>query len=133
MPLWSKTIRCCWLKGALLGGFLNRDETVEQALRREVKEESGWEVGDLKLLHIKDNPDRPAERERQNIEFVFIAEAKSKVGESDEEVKELEWFDLENLPDFDQIAFDHADDLELYIKYLKENFPVPFIGKYSDR
>ena len=28
-------------KWALLGGFLSRDETIEQALRREIKEESG--------------------------------------------------------------------------------------------
>lgn len=119
-------------KWSLIGGYLSRDETIEQGLKREVREESGWEVENLQLFHIKDNPDRKGS-DRQNVEFVFIVEAKNKVGESDEEVKELKWFDLDNLPPDDQIAFDHGGDLKLYIKCLKENFPLPFIGKYSDR
>lgn len=117
-------------KWALIGGFLSRDETVEQALRREVKEESGWEIENLKLMHIKDNPDRRNE-DRQNIEFVYIAEAKNKKGDSDEETSELHWFSLDSFPPNDQIAFDHADDLMIYIKYLKENLLLPVIGKYN--
>lgn len=116
-------------KWALIGGFLSRDETIEQALKREVKEESGWEIENLKLMHIKDNPDRRNE-DRQNIEFVYIAEAKTKKGESDEETRELKWFSPDDFPLNDQIAFDHSDDLKLYIDYRKKNFLLPIIGKY---
>lgn len=116
-------------KWALLGGFVSRDETIEQAIRREVTEESGWEIDNLKLLHIKDNPDRLGE-DRQNVEFVFIAYAKNKVAEGDEEVKKLEWYSLDNLPPKDQMAFDHRDDLEMYAKYLQKNFLLPVIGKH---
>ena len=116
-------------KWALLGGFLSRDETIEQALRREIKEESGFEVTNLRLLHIKDNPDRPAE-DRQNIEFVYLADATKKVSESDEEVSALVWFSLDTLPPEEEIAFDHGDDLKIYADFLKHNLSLPFVGKY---
>lgn len=32
-------------KWGLLGGFFNRDENLIQAVKREVMEESGWEIG----------------------------------------------------------------------------------------
>jgi 8-oxo-dGTP diphosphatase len=116
-------------KWALIGGFLSRDETIEQALKREIKEESGWEVDNLRLLHIKDNPDRPAE-DRQNVEFVYLADAINKTSESDEEVSKLEWFSLDSIPQKEEIAFDHQDDLTIYTNFLKNNFPLPVIGKY---
>lgn len=115
-------------KWVLIGGFVDRDENLEQALRREIQEECGCEIGTLTLLHIKDNPDRKGE-DRQNVEFIYIAEGLSDVKGSDEEVSRLEWYSLDALPDGESIAFDHGDDLELYKKYLTEKFPLPFIGK----
>ncbi len=115
-------------KWALIGGFMDRDENLEQAIRREILEETGWTITDLQLLRIKDNPDRPAE-DRQNVEFVFIAQAAESEDMHDEEVSRLQWFALDGLPAKDTIAFDHADELELYKKYLEEKFSIPVIGK----
>jgi ADP-ribose pyrophosphatase YjhB (NUDIX family) len=117
-------------KWGLIGGYMSRDETIEQALIREAQEEVGCQISNLKLLHIKDNPDRPGE-DRQNIEFVFVAEAQSEAVQKDEEVPSLEWFSIDNLPPREQIAFDHADDLELYDKYLKNHMALPIIGKFK--
>ena len=90
-------------------------------------EESGWEINDLKLFRINDNPNRPME-DRQNVDIIFIANAVKQTGKSDEEVSHLKWFDLEKLPTKEEIAFDHGDNLELYKKYLKEKFPLPILG-----
>lgn len=117
-------------KWAMIGGFMSRDESIEQALKREIMEESGWEVENFRLLHIKDYPDRPAE-DRQNIEFVYIVEAVRKVAGSDEEVSKLEWFSFDNLPLKEEMAFDHVDDLELYKALLKTDLQLPLIGKYN--
>jgi 8-oxo-dGTP diphosphatase len=114
-------------KWGLLGGFFDRNENLEQAVKREVMEESGWEIDNPKLLKINDNPKRPRE-DRQNVDFVFIALAIKQIKTSDEEVKELKWFSLEKLPQKDSIAFDHGDALELYKKYLKENTVLPVLG-----
>ena len=111
-------------KWALIGGFFDRDETLEQSVKREVLEETGWNIDNVKLFRINDNPNRPKE-DRQNVDIIFITQAKEKVGESDEEVTETEWFALDSLPPRDQIAFDHADSIELYQKYLKEHMQLP--------
>lgn len=115
-------------KWGLIGGYLGRDENLEQALKREISEETQCDADNFTLFHIKDNPDRPAE-DRQNLEFIYIAQTNSDFKEGDEEVLKLEWFTLDQLPSKDQIAFDHGDDLELYKRYLSEKFPLPFIGK----
>lgn len=114
-------------KWALLGGFMGRDEDLEQAVKREVKEESGWVIDNLQLLRINDNPNRPHE-DRQNVDIVFITQAIQQVQTSDEEVRVLKWFELNNLPPKETIAFDHGDSIEIYIKYLKEKFPLPVLG-----
>ncbi|MEK7597128.1 MAG: NUDIX domain-containing protein [Patescibacteria group bacterium] len=111
-------------KWGLLGGFFSRDENLIEAVKREVMEESGWEISDLKLFRINDNPNRPRE-DRQNVDIIFTANAVKQTGRSDEEVTRLKWFDLDKIP---EMAFDHGDALELYKKYLKENFPLPVLG-----
>ena len=107
-------------KWGLLGGFMERDETLEQALAREVKEESGYEIENLKLLRVNSNPDRPAE-DRQNVDVIFVVDAKEKHGQSDEEVTHLQWFSLNDLPPKEMIAFDHADSLEMYKLQTSQN------------
>ncbi|MEI8232987.1 MAG: NUDIX domain-containing protein [bacterium] len=114
-------------KWALLGGFFGFNENLISAVKREVMEESGWEIADLQLFRINDNPDRPRE-DRQNVDMIFVAQAVRQVGRSDEEVSELKWFSLEALPTADGIAFDHSEDLELYKKYLLSPHPLPLLG-----
>jgi len=114
-------------KWGLLGGFLDRDETFIQAVKREVMEESGYEIGNVKLLKINDNPNRPKE-DRQNVDIIFFAEAIKQIGESDEEVKELKWFDLNSLPAKESIAFDHSEAIEIYKNYLDKKITLPVLG-----
>lgn len=114
-------------KYGLLGGYFNRDESLMEALKREVHEESGWEIDNLRLLRINDNPNRPAE-DRQNVDIIFIADAIKNSGESDEEVTHLEWFDLSALPSRENVAFDHYDSLEMYRKYVNGELQIPIVG-----
>lgn len=111
-------------KWALLGGFMGRDETLQQAVRREVLEESGWEIGSLELFCINDNPNRPAE-DRQNVDVIFLAQAVKPIGKSDDEVSNLAWFPIDQLPAIDQIAFDHADHLIAYQTLLQSKERPP--------
>lgn len=115
-------------KWCLLGGYVDRDETTEEAGIRESMEESGWVVENLRLLRVNDNPDRPHE-DRQNVDFIYIADAKEKMGEPDWESAELRWFPLDELPPSSDIAFDHEDSIMLYKKFLTEKFPLPRIGR----
>lgn len=114
-------------KWALVGGFFDRNETLIEGAKREVMEETGYEITDLRLLRINDSPNRPME-DRQNMDIIFIAGVVSEKQNINEEVSELKWFDIDNLPSNEDMAFDHLDSIELYKKYLKENFPLPILG-----
>ncbi|MBI2029958.1 NUDIX hydrolase [Candidatus Gottesmanbacteria bacterium] len=113
-------------KWALVGGFVESDETLEECLVREIKEEAGYTVKDIKLFRIIDNPDRRNE-DRQNISFVYLAWADKKIGEGDWETEGQKWFKLDNLPPKEDIAFDHFDNIELYKQHLKNPFLLPVI------
>ena len=114
-------------KWGIIGGFAEHDETLIQAVQREVMEETGWQIRDIKLLAINDHPNRPGE-DRQNISFVYVCQATKKTGEPDWESDEQRWFDLDNLPPREVIAFDHADYIDLYRRYMadKPALPMPF-------
>lgn len=114
-------------KWCLLGGYVNRDETISEAGIRESLEESGWSVGNLRLLRVNDSPARPRQ-DHQNVDFIYIADAVGKVGEPDWESQALRWFPLSKLPTAAQIAFDHSESIELYKKYLRTPFPLPVLG-----
>lgn len=111
-------------KWGLIGGFMERDENLQQAVQREIMEETGYEVSNITLLTIRHNPDRPHE-DRQNIAFVFFCEARKKIGEPDNESITREWFELKNIPPASAVAFDHYKNIELYQKYVKERFHLP--------
>lgn len=113
-------------KWGLVGGFVDRDETLKEAVAREAKEESGYLVEDIIFLTVRDNPDRPKE-DRQNISFIFICKATEKVGESDWEVDDQKWFDLDSLPPEEEIAFDHYKNIQLYIDFLNKKVSIPVI------
>lgn len=115
-------------KHCLPGGYLNRDETVEEAVLRELKEETGYEGKILRLLGINDNPLRKGD-DRQNVCFLFLIEALEKVGQPDNETASIDWFELDNLPAEDSFAFDHYELIEKYKKYKAgQDLPI-FINK----
>lgn len=101
-------------KYALVGGYVDRDETTQEAAKREAKEETGYQIKIEKLLHIKDNPDRKGE-DRQNISFVYLASVIKKVSEPDIESTDVKWFDLDKLPSEEEFAFDHFTDVMGYL------------------
>lgn len=113
-------------KWALPGGYLDRDETVEVGVKREIREESGYETRDLVLFLINSNPNRPAE-DRQNVDMVFMGKATDKVNKPDNEVSDVIWCSFSQLPHEADIAFDHHMIISHYIKYRQKPFSLPIL------
>lgn len=113
-------------KWAIIGGYLDRDETTKEGVVRETREETGYKIKNLKLLHINDNPDRPGE-DNQNVAFVYIASPISNTSVDTEEVLETKWFDLGKLPPISEMAFDHMNEINIYKKYIKGDIKIPVI------
>lgn len=120
-------------KWTLPGGYLDQQETIEQGLLREIKEETGYLAKLGQLFRIVDDP----QRDRGNVSFIFLAKIIKKIGKPDKETSELKWFDLNMLPEPKMIAFDHKQTIQLFKKYLKKSFPLPVfkdkLPKYQDR
>ncbi|OGH02808.1 MAG: hypothetical protein A2798_00015 [Candidatus Levybacteria bacterium RIFCSPHIGHO2_01_FULL_37_17] len=113
-------------KWGLVGGFMALDESMEQAARREIYEETGYRLNNIKLLAVVDNPHRhPQDGERQNVAFVFVCEAGEKEGKADWESTEQKWFDFTNLPKEEEIAFDHYKMIQIYLQNKNKNLPQP--------
>lgn len=113
-------------KWGLPAGFIERDETLEECVLRELKEETGWEGEVTSLFCINSSLDRPHE-DRQNIAVEFIIKPLRKVGERDWESSKVEWIPIEKLLPFDQFAFDHGKTIKLYLQYRKKSFPLPLV------
>lgn len=114
-------------KHTIPGGFLDRDENLEEAALRELKEETGYEGKIEMLFQLNDSPKRPKE-DRQNVDFVFIAKIIGGELRLNEEVADIQWVPKENLPSEDEFAFDHRKIIMRYFEYLEHPFSLPIIG-----
>ncbi|MFA9288851.1 MAG: NUDIX hydrolase [Weeksellaceae bacterium] len=111
-------------KWAIPGGYMDLDETSRETAIREVTEETGYSVADVTFFAITDNPQR-RNVPRQDIDFIYIVEVHEKIQEPDHEVSELKWFDINGLPSDAEIAFDHKNIIEFYLKHRDaENLPL---------
>ena len=99
---------------ALTGGFVEYGETVEQAVMREVKEETGLIVEIKKIIGVYSDPDRDPRGHTITVSFLT-----NKIGgypRADTDASEVSFFTPEEAKDLD-LAFDHQkilkDALEL--------------------
>lgn len=118
-------------KLCLPGGYFDRDETLKEGAAREVLEETGYAVTNLRLFIINDNPKRRNDLDRQNVPIIFIGDLAGKPGTPDHETAEVIWTDLEKLPPADDFAFDHYDLVKQFQDYVRNPFPLPVIGLYE--
>jgi 8-oxo-dGTP diphosphatase len=98
---------------AVPGGFMNIDETTDEAVKREVYEETGIEIENPEQFATFSNVQRdPRGRTVSVVYFLYIDREKLSPKAGDD-ASEINWFSLENLP---ELAFDHAEIIELACK-----------------
>ncbi len=94
---------------AIPGGFVDYGESLEDAVCREAKEETGLDIELIRQFHTYSDPER--DPRHHTISAIYIARASGKPNAGDD-AKEVGIFKEESLPD--DIAFDHRQILEDY-------------------
>jgi len=99
---------------ALPGGFVDYGETVEEAVKREVEEETNLQFLDFKLLGVYSDPGRDARF--HTVSTVFYGKGRGKL-KAASDAKNAKVYKPGSLPE--KIAFDHRKIIEDYLNAAK--------------
>jgi 8-oxo-dGTP diphosphatase len=104
----------CW---AIPGGFVEIDEPLDAAARRELFEETSVRTNDLVQLHTFGDPQRDPRGRIISVAYLALLDADRLQPRAGDDAAEVGWFSLRQPP---KLAFDHKDILAVARKYLKE-------------
>lgn len=103
-------------KWAFPGGFLEMNEEIIDAAKRELKEETGLEIETLEQLHTFGTIGRdPRGRTVSIIHYGFTDGANLDVKGGDDASK-AQWFSIDDIPD---LAFDHNEIIKIALRKIK--------------
>jgi len=104
-------------KWALPGGFVEIDEELEDAVARELTEETGLRNIRVEQMHTFGTVGRDPRGRQITTAFMGVAgEEQTKIKAGDDAAK-AQWFDIEKLPK--DLAFDHNEVVKFAIEKLK--------------
>ena len=102
---------------ALPGGFVNEGETIEEAIVREVYEETSLEVHPIEILGVYSDPTKDPRGHMLTIVFiVLVVRGNPTTGD---DINEISWMPINKINDID-LAFDHKLIINDYLKWKKE-------------
>jgi 8-oxo-dGTP diphosphatase len=106
-------------KWALPGGFVRINESLEDATKRELKEETGVKDVYLEQLYSFGEPKRDPRGRVITIAYMALINSENIKLKASTDVSDAKWFSLFNMP---QLAFDHKKILDYSIQRLKWKF-----------
>jgi 8-oxo-dGTP diphosphatase len=102
---------------ALPGGFMEMEETLEEAARRELFEETSIKAGELIRFDTYDKPGRDPRGRTITQVFILLWNKNMGLPEAGSDAKSLAWHELTSLP---KLAFDHDLIIGDVLRMMKE-------------
>lgn len=112
-------------KWAIPGGFVLNNESLEEAVQRELKEETGIHINYLEQLYTFGNPERDPRNRVVSVAYFGLIKPSTFKIVADTDAEEVQWFKITDLP---SLSFDHADILKLAINRLQGKITYEPIG-----
>jgi 8-oxo-dGTP diphosphatase len=113
----------CW---AIPGGFVLENESLEDAVKRELHEETGVEVNYLEQLYSFGEPNRdPRQRVISIAYFALVNSTHFSALKASTDAEEAQWFPINKLP---ALAFDHKKILQVAIERVRAKVRYEPIG-----
>lgn len=113
-------------KWALPGGFVLEEESLEEATRRELQEETGIEVNYLEQLYTFGEPGRdPRQRIISVAYFGLVKTSQYQQLKASTDAENAQWFPLRKTP---ALAFDHQQILNTAVERLRGKLRYQPIG-----
>ncbi len=113
-------------KWAIPGGFVKEKESLEFAVERELKEETGVKIDYLEQLYTFGKPNRDPRNRTISVAYFGIVNAgKFQKLQANTDAVDAEWFPIKNLP---ILAFDHRQILTMAIERLRNKMTYEPIG-----
>jgi 8-oxo-dGTP diphosphatase len=95
---------------ALPGGYVDMNETVEEAIVRELEEETGLKTNNLRQLYTFSAIGRDPRGRTVSVTFFGLTDMNNSTVKGGDDASDAQWFAVENLP---QLAFDHKEAVEM--------------------
>ncbi|HUU17779.1 MAG TPA: NUDIX hydrolase [Sedimentisphaerales bacterium] len=103
-------------KWALPGGFIDMDEELEDAVVRELEEETGLTEVRLEQMRTFGTVGRDPRGRQISVAFMGLATKGQDKIKAGDDAAQAQWFDIENLPK--EMAFDHDEVVRFAIEKL---------------
>lgn len=111
---------------AIPGGFVTENESLEQAVERELREETGVKINYLEQLYTFGKPDRdPRNRIVSVAYFGLVKSSQFNKLQATTDAEEAAWFHIKSLP---KLAFDHSEIIQMAIERLRGKIIYKPIG-----
>ena len=110
---------------ALPGGLVLEDESLEAAVKRELKEETGVKIDYLEQLYTFGKPKRDPRNRVVSVSYFALVRPNHFKIKADTDADEAKWFSVNDLP---ELAFDHKTIFKMAEKRLKGKLLYQPIG-----